>query len=122
LGDIKRIAKEINLLKLPSVVPKKITPISPEQEKGNTSPITRDLATKLGSYSHNMLEKYQEFLPSILTAQLWHPHEKWLSGLVKLALSILYLFFAIFCTSFVMMICHERVPDTILYPPLPDIM
>jgi hypothetical protein len=126
LGDIKRIITEINKLKTPKVViDNRPSPLSsPEEgeEKHNVSPLTNELEPKLGSYSHNMLKRYQEFLPSILTAKVWHPDERWLNGLAKLVLSVMYLFFAIFCTSFVMMVCHERVPDTSLYPPLPDIV
>lgn len=39
----------------------------------------------------------------------------------KTALSALYVFFVCGFTAFVMVIVHERVPDTRTYPPLPDI-
>ncbi|XP_070697306.1 sphingomyelin synthase-related protein 1-like [Pempheris klunzingeri] len=39
----------------------------------------------------------------------------------KTVISSLYVFFVFGFTSFVMVIVHERVPDTRTYPPLPDI-
>lgn len=39
----------------------------------------------------------------------------------KTILSSVYVFFVFGFTSFVMVIVHERVPDTRTYPPLPDI-
>lgn len=39
----------------------------------------------------------------------------------KTVISSLYVFFVFGFTSFIMVIVHERVPDTRTYPPLPDI-
>ncbi|KAL0484314.1 sphingomyelin synthase-related protein [Acrasis kona] len=127
LGDIKRLSKELDSLKK-GLSPLKIEP-TPQREIKKMELVRRRISqipelfnSKVGSYSHNMLERYEHILPSILTAKLWQPDERWISSVVKLAASALYLFFSIFCTSFVMMLCHERVPDTVLYPPLPDIV
>ncbi|KAJ6661781.1 hypothetical protein lerEdw1_013303 [Lerista edwardsae] len=39
----------------------------------------------------------------------------------KTALSCIYVFIVFGCTSFVMVLVHDRVPDMQTYPPLPDI-
>ena len=41
--------------------------------------------------------------------------------LFKTALSFIYVFLVFLLTSFVMVIVHDRVPDTTKYPPLPDL-
>lgn len=41
--------------------------------------------------------------------------------LFKTALSFIYTFLVFLITSFVMTVVHDRVPDTVKYPPLPDL-
>ena len=40
----------------------------------------------------------------------------------KLIISFVYMFSVCLCTSLVMVVVHDRVPDTEKYPPLPDIV
>lgn len=54
--------------------------------------------------------RYRQHLAGRLDPEVW-----------KTVISCIYVFFVFGFTSFVMVIVHERVPDTRTYPPLPDI-
>jgi tryptophan-rich sensory protein len=54
--------------------------------------------------------------------QAWIVQENIMSITGKFLFSLMYSVFVVFVTAFVMVLVHERVPDSTSYPPLPDIV
>jgi hypothetical protein len=54
--------------------------------------------------------------------QQWVVQENLMSITGKFLFSLAYSIFVVFATAFVMVLVHERVPDSVSYPPLPDIV
>lgn len=127
LGDIKRLMLYIN--KLQSQCKNSHSPVS--NGSGSFHSIKTPLSRSNNS-SHTP-QKYVNRLDSIesvsenensdpLQEQNYGNYSRNLDPeLWKTALSFIYVFTVFLLTSFVMVIVHDRVPDTQKYPPLPDI-
>lgn len=123
LGDIKRIYRAIENLKTAEFKEDSTTPCLIDN---HTSKVKNLLYTNPGddtsgltllsplSLFKNEQQKQNRQNSEVLS---YSKLQEWLRVLVGMG----YLIFAIFLTSIVMTIVHDRVPDTLKYPPLPDI-
>jgi sphingomyelin synthase-related protein 1 len=79
--------------------------------------------TNVSNEENSILENspYKLKLHSFKEPEIWEsPEESWGSSITKLSVSIAFTLFTIFMTSITMVIAHERVPNPMTYPPLPD--
>ena len=123
LGDIKRIYRAIENLKTAEF---KDDSTAPYLIDNHTSKVKNLLYTKPGddtsgltllsplSLFKNGQRKQNRPNNNVFS---YSKLQEWIRVLV----GMVYLIFAIFLTSIVMTIVHDRVPDTLKYPPLPDI-
>ncbi len=121
---------------------KKETKQQKTQQKRDSTRSSKDTTSKhlskrkkqfMGSMeSLEMLFNGEETLPEAL-GLLWEHYlpsltvpspelEPWSSMLSKLFVSFCFFLISIFVTSLTMVFVHERVPDPLTYPPLPDIV
>lgn len=125
LGDIKRLMlqiKKVQKLSQSTVLNGSRSFQSTSTPLSRPFPSPRQHVERLDSYSSESVEEFDNADISRLS-QLKEGHfsqnldpELW-----KTALSFVYVFLVFLMTSFVMVIVHDRVPDTEKYPPLPDI-
>ena len=123
IGDIKRIYRAIENLKIAEF---KEDSTEPYLIDNHTSKVKNIIYTNpgdetsgirlLSSFSlfKNEQQKQNRQSNKVLS---YSKLQEWLRVLV----GMVYLLFAIFLTSIIMTIVHDRVPDTLKYPPLPDI-
>ena len=128
LGDIKRISRGIENLRKSNFEADSNSCVLIEN---NTSRVKNLLYTNPGDNTSGLAFPYPfSFLRNRRRKQntpnkrdnnnnvlIYSKLQEWLRVLVGLG----YLLFAIFLTSIVMTIVHDRVPDMAKYPPLPDI-
>ena len=134
LGDIKRIKRAIDNLKEPEMDEEEARLIP-----NNTGKVRNLLYTKPGDETSGLallspltLFGPRNRFPHLPMNKNEHKNEKEIKPIKKLRFSQLqdwirvlvgfgYLIFAVFVSAFVMTIVHDRVPDKVKYPPLPDI-
>ena len=109
LGDFKRFSNMIGLKN------GRISPRTPRSSRGPP-----DLATTLTrANSSNSLQDI--LIEEGLVPVLDHTSERFFTRLLKMFIGIAFFFVSIATTALTMVWCHERVPDAVKHPPLPDL-
>lgn len=138
IGDIRRVINLINKMK-PEVIHDSARPTSPtspeprrtsfpviQQGRPSIDRIFSRDSLDIRGYSGASSWSTKKDVKNLLIPDLgwWNNSETeaWGSSFTKLFVSIAFLLFAIFTTSIVMTIVHERVPNPEKYLPLPDII
>ncbi|XP_063445712.1 sphingomyelin synthase-related protein 1-like [Mytilus trossulus] len=129
LGDIKRLMLIIRKVQLQSNGNQSPQPNGSRTFQKTPTPLSRSYQQSSSSPNYERLDSSESLEDNDyvdlneISQQLRQGHfsknldpELW-----KTALSFVYVFTVFLMTSFVMVIVHDRVPDTEKYPPLPDI-
>lgn len=129
LGDIKRLMLIIRKVQLQSNGNQSPQPNGSRTFQKTSTPLSRSYQQSSSPQNYERLDSSESLEDNDyadlneISQQLRQGHfsknldpELW-----KTALSFVYVFTVFLMTSFVMVIVHDRVPDTEKYPPLPDI-
>jgi len=123
LGDIKRLMLIINKLQSQCKINHSPFPNGSRTFQSTSSPTSSTaprFVNRLDS-SDSISENDNVESPDLSSQKQGHFSRNLDPELWKTALSFVYVFSVFLLTSFVMVVVHDRVPDTEKYPPLPDI-